>query len=1138
MVDPPIPKDTREALDSIYSRLLESYKGKAYQEYTAEAAAARADIGALQPPAPTVFRPYPKVTDAAFNEKLAAKQEFARYSLPPPPSHDHSYEDLSLQRCNPTDFKLTSNQKFVKNFMSPLTPYRGLLLFHSVGVGKTCTAISIAEQYLAQPNAKRVLVILSSNIKDNFKKQIFDMTRYDMKTGESSLCTGTRYPDMIMDKAVITKDLLDKRISRLIKERYQFVGYKELVVMTNKIMEQVKRNEKNPAKHEQRYEEKVRELFSNRLMIVDEAHNLRMPSETGKKQIAATLLNILKIAQDTRLVLMTATPMFNSANEIVWMMNLLLTNDKRPTIATKDLFSAKTGQLTQAGQKMLAKAARGYVSYMRGENPFTFPFRLYPSINKDPRAITRFPTHDASGHRIPAEDAIKHLELVGSPMSTFQKKIYQKMKEAGSDSDSNANSNANTNDEEATDGSLEDDSSTDLQNTLQLSNIAYPSRNPETVKQHYGSTGFNEVFDRAAAGVRRYKPAIVKEFGEVLSYGRIADYSPKIKSIIDYIINSTGIVFVYSQYYYSGIIPLAIALEHIGFVKHGGKNIAAGISVEDRAPRTATGKRPSYIIVSRDKDLSPNNDREIAEAKSRANRDGEVIKVVIVSKVGTEGIDFKRIREVHIMEPWFNLNRTEQIIGRAVRTCSHIDLPPAERNVTVYLHAATYTDKEESVDLRTYRNAERKQRQISAVQRVLKETSIDCSLNIDGLFYPVDKLNKSIDITTSQGTRVKGFRIGDRDNSAICDYGKCAMACTPEVPAHKKGTDATTFDPMFVVDDIDMYKKYISRAFYAVAENTFDEVMYLLKDLYGDDIEEDIVAYALQEMVDTQYKFRNSEGRYGYLIYRGTSYIFQDAKVYETKLSMEERRAHVHGRRLEFDALAAHRPSPPSPDAPTHTGTDVVTDTDAVTGTDAIAVAIFDKAAATFKALSDLLDANKYKVYILGYIVDRMSLEDTKAVLKAGPQSSKDQIGLYDAIIASGAVLEHRGQPRYYYSHHDDSFYSIPELARVGPLELAKVSKEVDAMKARLVAPMGYRGFIEVSKKGETVFKMRDDPKARGYVCYQTSSLTTEELKRRIVEARGPTPEKVPKRTLCDIYEVLLRSRGPQAFRRPIHIKI
>ena len=71
---------------------------------------------------------------------------------------------------------------------------------------------------------------------------------------------------------------------------------------------------------------------------------------------------------------------------------------------------------------------------------------------------------------------------------------------------------------------------------------------------------------------------------------------------------------------------------------------------------------------------------------SSDNTLGEKAKVVIISQAGAEGLDLKYVRQVHIMEPWYNMSRIEQIIGRAVRTCSHKALPFPSRNVQIFLY--------------------------------------------------------------------------------------------------------------------------------------------------------------------------------------------------------------------------------------------------------------------------------------------------------------------------------------------------------------------------------------------------------------------------------------------------------------------
>ena len=76
-------------------------------------------------------------------------------------------------------------------------------------------------------------------------------------------------------------------------------------------------------------------------------------------------------------------------------------------------------------------------------------------------------------------------------------------------------------------------------------------------------------------------------------------------------------------------------------------------------------------MITGDPYLSPRNKQELKACTDTNNINGEVIKVIIISKAGSEGLDFKNIRQVHILEPWFNFMRTSQTIGRAIRNLSH-----------------------------------------------------------------------------------------------------------------------------------------------------------------------------------------------------------------------------------------------------------------------------------------------------------------------------------------------------------------------------------------------------------------------------------------------------------------------------------
>ena len=94
-------------------------------------------------------------------------------------------------------------------------------------------------------------------------------------------------------------------------------------------------------------------------------------------------------------------------------------------------------------------------------------------------------------------------------------------------------------------------------------------------------------------------------------------------------------------------------------------------------------------MITGDEYLSPKRymQKDINACTNIDNINGEQVKVILLSMAGSEGLDFKFIRQIHILEPWYNLNRIEQIIGRGVRTCSHKDLPLKERNTMIFMHS-------------------------------------------------------------------------------------------------------------------------------------------------------------------------------------------------------------------------------------------------------------------------------------------------------------------------------------------------------------------------------------------------------------------------------------------------------------------
>jgi hypothetical protein len=1037
------------------------------------------------------YTPYPGVQSSEFNTLITKKKEF--WDIQGRETGDiSSFESESSTRCNPTVFKVAPHQIFVKRFLSPQTPYHGLLLFHDVGVGKTCTAISIAEQYINLYD-KRVLVILSSTLRDNFKKQIFDITKYDMETHTANLCTGNRYADLVVDRQQMTADDFAKAVEKIIHKHYQFMGYKELFELCKKIREHIEKTERDQRKHESRYKEKIAELFSDRLIIIDEAHNLRSTADEVDKRISQAFMDMVNNAKNIKILLMTATPMFNDPREIVWLLNILLTNDQRPTLQIKDLFD-KTGLLTTAGRKRLEDNCTGYVSYMRGENPYSFPFRIYPKDIDDKHLIRNHPEYDMLGNRIASSQRSQNIQLIGSPLSPSQLMVYEDMLHAI----------PATYNEDEIEESASDKTSLQVQNLIQVCNCVFPMTSSKIT---YGSVGFGQCFDRNKNKIS-YNGEVEKKYGQFLKYdGHLGKYAPKIKRIIDYVLKAQGIVFIYSQFYYSGIIPIALALEHIGFNKRGG-NLGVSLDIEQRIPLIG-GKRPNYVILSRDAELSPNNNKEIALLRSKENCFGDHIKVVIVSKIGTEGLDLKNIREMHLLDPWYNLNRAEQIIGRGVRTCSHIDLPKEQRNVLLFFHAVTYPDDElESFDQRVYRIAEAKQKNINKVEQVLKSHAIDCSFNYPNLTFPVERLNIKFDIETSQGITLKDFKVGDKDQDLARRLVKCATTSSA-IPR-----DTSTFSKAMIIDEIDIYKGYIASTFKGVTRNTYKDIRTLLQGKFKM-IDDDILKYALDEMVENHEVFLGYNHQRGSLMFAGNKYIF---KPFLDIIEFDRKS------RIPLDALISREDVPiasakslvHSLPKNQHILEHIQKQVDEVTS----------------------LTGDKYLQYNVDYVIDRLSTEEFAALISIDITSAPIP-SLVDASIKTmkSLLYDHTRKIIGFYNFRDSKFYLKKNgvFIEATPLDLTKWTQNINEIRASLVTtlPEWVSGYLQAKSNDVCKFKVRDG-KTMGYVCAQTHSLQVEELRRRIMTLDPTILDKQGKLTkvkLCTIYEILMRHIGK--FLRP-----
>jgi hypothetical protein len=856
---------------------------------------------------------YPDIEDPRFSEKLSFKKEFFNARAEPFATGKEKGDPCSLAAFEA--FTLSPIQRLVGRFMHPSTPYLGLLLYHGVGVGKTISAISIAENFLAERPTKRVSIIVPRSIAPGFKRTIFDSEvlrpatlddpgRYVYKGWYSAQATGTTYLKLVNANQMDEKEKITFRIEALKRSRYSIKGYMAFKIAVDKAYKKIPVSVTDPEEIKLKKREILKRLFDNNLIIVDEAHNLRQdpktmtaeeiaPDETPDvksieegaeaKAIVPLLLEILMYTEGCRFVLMTATPMFNTAPEIIFLLNLLILNDKKQLDLLKaDLFDNK-GLLKPESEEIIRNVATRYVSYMRGENPFTFPIRLHPDV-----------TDDAPYPRRTALQGGKDIDVPAEVLSGIAALPIQRVRPlAGSICEKVSRFQMNVADAKEDEG--EQEGVFDIgrrKNVLdawaQIGNFTYPN-------EKFGKEGWEEYFREEKRVVEwRVETSIDDVFGPVA----LANHGPKMAKIIEAIQTSKGINFVYSRYVQPGALPFCIALERAGYTRvnangeafpllRGSPPVARQCAMCPRKQHGAddqcVGFQPAnYVLLT--SDYTPNNvgatvtyATTFPEPVGLTAR-GSRVKVIVGSQIASEGLDLKCVREIHVLDPWYHLNRLEQVIGRGVRYCSHRQLPPEERNCLIHLYSLFFDDYETS-DAYSYRLAVQKAKSIGRVQRQLKIGAWDCALNHEGILLTGDIKQHHID---AQGVDLGDIQLADKANSSMCDYQECSFSCRLDISTIREDQlDLSTFTVRDARGYILLRESALRQMFSVQPYWPVSEVRKLYSEL-----PDEVLAQALPTVLNNRSFELRYKGRPGYLILRAGYVLFQPREVTDTSIPL------------------------------------------------------------------------------------------------------------------------------------------------------------------------------------------------------------------------------------------------------------
>ena len=738
---------------------------------------------------------YPELDDKDFHKRLQRIRDL--YVIDDPAS--------VLRSVGATGRPLTKAQRFVTAYMHPRTGYNGMLLVHAVGTGKTACAVSVAELYRAIM-AKSALVLTKGNVRNEFVKELGnpDAAKYGPAGWTMPVVTvGTAYQKVLSSIKTSDPERMRETMEKVIRKNYTFQGYESF------------------ANAAQRAETAggvagLRAEYSDRVIIVDEAHSLR--TDDASKRSSDLLMKILRVCTNVKLLLMTATPMYDQPREIVFLLNLLRANDKLPLLDADTLFSAD-GDLVD--ERTFREACTGYVSFVRGSNPMLYPTAIKEHVAKGVQPDV-WPKHRMDGSPVPHFDqtgtALVRTELVGE-----QAELIIKLRSK----------------------SCDDDQTTALAPVAQASNIAYPtSQGPMP-----GEKGLNALFaSRLERGVLTF--SYRDHVQRALSQKELPRCAPKIARVVDGIIESQGIQFIYSNWLAGGAIPLALALEERGIVRYGSAPLLTNPSTQ----RKVIGK---YIFMTGKAELMENAAAALREVNKKGNMRGNRIKVVIASSAAMEGVNFFCIRDVHLLDGWWNLSRPLQVVGRALRMLSHGALEPEERNVTLHYHAASLPGDREGIDHHMYRVATIKQQAISRVLRILRDESVDCAWNSATLYRA--PTGKSLHLKTSLG-KVITIPEGNRDGDAECFFGACTKPCKHLHLLAPSKLNNTLFKPL--ADDLELMRLVIETLFRT-------RKRLLLKDIVAavPGVEPDLAKLCVRELLEHGVKMHGMKGRGRFAMY-------------------------------------------------------------------------------------------------------------------------------------------------------------------------------------------------------------------------------------------------------------------------------
>lgn len=252
--------------------------------------------------------------------------------------------------------KYTPTQDFARHYFTPMNPRKGLLLWHSVGTGKTATAIATATSSF-EKQGYTILWVTRTTLKNDIWKNMFEQVcneslRYQIQNSGLVIPTEQNKRMKLLSKAWRIRPMSYKQFSNLVSKKNDF--YKKLVALNG---------EADPLR--------------KTLLIIDEAHKLYGGGVSSIEQpdmpaFHKALMNSFVVSGEdsAKLLLMTATPISKDPMELIQLINLCKPIDRQMPDNFGDFANTylnAMGEFTEDGRDKFLNEIAGYVSYLNRE---------------------------------------------------------------------------------------------------------------------------------------------------------------------------------------------------------------------------------------------------------------------------------------------------------------------------------------------------------------------------------------------------------------------------------------------------------------------------------------------------------------------------------------------------------------------------------------------------------------------------------------------------------------------------------------------------------------------------------------------------------------------------------------------------